>query len=519
MERTKHGLYKPDKEDFYNIEDFNNNTNIMEAHLDDSALHIDLGNIAQMEEPDELTQIDTTDTSNTMWGKIKKSINMLLAHIKSTATDSILGHIKIGTGLQVTQGIASVKITDNFDTESNTSVASSSTVKKLKEYIDIIMNRLANEGIREGVRIIEVGSLKEYTSLVDAVKSIKENEATIIKIYEGSYDVSAAKNTNPSGLMIPNNCYLVGVGEREKIIIYAELPSNDGIFSPINLTKNCGLFNLFITAKRCRYVIHDDFDDFNQNSKRVINNCIFQGYDLALEWTYGAGIKGGATLEFENVVFINNSGRCAFSVHNMTRATEESNIYFKNCEFYTIRPQGYGIRLAAVMNYEGSTLTNKVNVVFEACNNVSIIFDKEYGEGNPFEIFGNTEMCFVAWNGQKYSFNQIHNPYMMYKPFPYDLSIGKGYPVFRNYYNQVAHMIGLGVQFFGGIALGSSGNVNNNILVAKKGYFEPDILGLDVSGKTGYFLVYNSAYGTMELSLNNTNAVGYVTNFNQVYLY
>ncbi|PXV85080.1 hypothetical protein C8E03_1194 [Lachnotalea glycerini] len=115
MEITEHGLKKPASEDFYNVEDFNDNAQIIEEHLSDTDIHVNAQKIAEITEPDELTQIDITDTNSNMWGKLKKAITVISEHINQVATETTLGHIKIGLGLQISDGVASVNIATLLD--------------------------------------------------------------------------------------------------------------------------------------------------------------------------------------------------------------------------------------------------------------------------------------------------------------------------------------------------------------------------------------------------------------------
>ncbi|MBA4688709.1 MAG: hypothetical protein H2184_16330 [Candidatus Galacturonibacter soehngenii] len=133
METTKHGLKKPDDEMFYDIEDFNHNTDILEKHLDDASLHVNATDIAQITEVSTLSQIDEVDTNFTMWGKVKKAISTLVSHISNVATGSTLGHIKIGTGIQMNSGTASVKLTDSVSTNDSTTALSAKAGKVIND--------------------------------------------------------------------------------------------------------------------------------------------------------------------------------------------------------------------------------------------------------------------------------------------------------------------------------------------------------------------------------------------------
>lgn len=133
MQITKHGLKKPKDDTFYDIEDFNYNTDILEEHLDNDQLHVNATEISQITEATTLSQIDETDTNFTMWGKVKKAIATLVSHITIVATGSTLGHIKIGTGIQMNGGTASVKLTDSVSVADSTTALSAKAGKSIND--------------------------------------------------------------------------------------------------------------------------------------------------------------------------------------------------------------------------------------------------------------------------------------------------------------------------------------------------------------------------------------------------
>ncbi|KAB1436581.1 hypothetical protein [Candidatus Galacturonibacter soehngenii] len=138
MEITTHGLKKPGGDDFYNIQDHNDNTDIIEQHLSDTDIHVNSQEIAQITEVETLAQIDEYDTIISVWGKVKKVISTLIEHISSVATGSTLGHIKIGTGLQMNSGTASVKLTDSVSTDDSTTALSAAGGKKINDSLNKI---------------------------------------------------------------------------------------------------------------------------------------------------------------------------------------------------------------------------------------------------------------------------------------------------------------------------------------------------------------------------------------------
>lgn len=133
MEITTHGLKKPGGDDFYNIQDHNDNTDIIEQHLSDTDIHVNSQEIAQITEVETLAQIDEYDTNFSVWGKVKKVISTLIEHISSVATSASLGHIKIGTGLIMSGGTASVKLTDDLAMDDSTTALSAKAGKLIND--------------------------------------------------------------------------------------------------------------------------------------------------------------------------------------------------------------------------------------------------------------------------------------------------------------------------------------------------------------------------------------------------
>lgn len=103
MEITTHGLKKPASDDFYNIQDHNDNTDIIEEHISDFKTHVD-----------------------------------------QIATSSNSGHIKIGTGFALNNGVASVKLTDSVNLDDSETALTAKAGKQLSDSLkldvkDVIM--------------------------------------------------------------------------------------------------------------------------------------------------------------------------------------------------------------------------------------------------------------------------------------------------------------------------------------------------------------------------------------------
>lgn len=303
-------------------------------------------------------------------------------------------------------------------------------------YIQEIKTDLAARGIFTDITIIECGPGKSYTSLIDAVSAATalNNAPCIIKLYEGSYDVSGAAN---NGLIIPDNCYIIGIGTNTSVAITGVKTSQ--YWSPLNLTKNNGLYNIYVYGANCRYVVHDDADTHLNYSHRIIKNCIFQGANLTMNYVYGAGMKAGTNLLIENTIFMNDTAAAGFSIHNMTKMIDSADIKLKNCDFYVTSAAGNfpeTIRLAGVMNYEDSSQWETVYVTIEDCSNVFLSLDTEYpdptlGRTVPYQIFGNGEWAIRLLNNTLWEPQKIHNKDMFITAHSYDGTEQPGDPIFR----------------------------------------------------------------------------------------
>lgn len=384
-----------------------------------------------------------------------------------------------------------------------------------------LLANLAQLGVFDTAnRVIRVKSSGggDYASLVDAVNSVVDGEGTIIYLYEGTYDVSSAGNL---GLTLPDKCYIVGVGNRANIRIVCNLGAPNSYYSAINYTKNCGVCNVYIHSENTRYVIHDDSDVQGEHNTRVTLGCILEGYNLTYQYAYGAGIKGGGTAIIKDCVIISNNQKEAISFHNMTEAEDSSYIIIENNVLFGGKNVfGSTIRLAAVMNYNGSTVTKPVYVTAKQNTNANFTFDLEYGSGNPFILRCDGICKFRAINGQVIPWGEISNPDMLQKPYPYDPeTLTAGSPVFFNDPMTVATLLSLPVSLVGGVALTSSPNVLTNIVVITKGYVPLTQIGL--SGSAGQWInVVPDANDRFVLEVSSTrgNAIGYIDNTQQAYI-
>lgn len=155
----------------------------------------------------------------------------------------------------------------------------------------------------------------DFTTLNSALASLKEGTKYEIQIYEGTYNVSdywtekQLNNANyPNGFygeVIPNGCDLVGIGNRDNIIIHAELSSSydwntiRNQISTLNILGNSTLKNITVSAKDLRYAIHDDFTEA-VNKTHNYKNCKIYYYNDRTRNALGIGARNGLTINIED---------------------------------------------------------------------------------------------------------------------------------------------------------------------------------------------------------------------------
>lgn len=115
------------------LEDFNNPHKVTKEQ-------IGLGNVdnktinnqtPEFMESSNLTELSSGDTISVTLGKIAKALKDFISHIGLVASSSILGHIKIGTGLTMSSGTASVKLSDSLTLDDSYTAATSKAVSML----------------------------------------------------------------------------------------------------------------------------------------------------------------------------------------------------------------------------------------------------------------------------------------------------------------------------------------------------------------------------------------------------
>lgn len=197
----------------------------------------------------------------------------------------------------------------------------------------------------------------DFTTLKGAINYITEKaDASVtnpyeIQIHEGTYDVFAdytdeeiAASYGPyydasgvfPGPMLDNCVSLVGVGNRDRIILKGELDPEEWSYedylhniSTLNKRGNGYIENVTITAKYLRYCVHDDFS-FNASGtvERKVRNVKFYPEITAHNphTSWGAGMAGGAF----HALFEDCDFGGVFGLHS-NAGRNPSEVVIKNC--------------------------------------------------------------------------------------------------------------------------------------------------------------------------------------------
>lgn len=187
-------------------------------------------------------------------------------------------------------------------------------------------------GLPEFAETVTVGTGQDYTSLLRALKS----GAKHIKVFGGIYNVvdeyeeyyGADFFENYSGYSdLDTDDFLKGLWlenvilemDANAIILFDYDGNNTDVgdqFSVISVGKNIEIIGgqIKVENQMCRYMIHDDFKNWNTGSN-IYRNIIFDG-NVRSSAVIGGGCGRQNTYIIEGCVFLNNSRPYDISYHN-----------------------------------------------------------------------------------------------------------------------------------------------------------------------------------------------------------
>lgn len=220
MQKTTNlGLNKPEGDDNYNIDDFNDNMDKIDTAIND------LNNFAINETTPTFdmasknAELVSGEKMSVAFGKIAKAIKSFIEHLTTTASSTVLGHIKVtpGNGLSNSSGTVSigkgtgtdygtVKLSDTYDSKV-TNGAAANSIGASQNALYEAYNTLNSE---------IVSDFNDVDTLLDFINIQKSNKILPLSIQKyGNKQLSDL----PSDLVDREFCALVyGSHDRAKVI-------------------------------------------------------------------------------------------------------------------------------------------------------------------------------------------------------------------------------------------------------------------------------------------------------------
>lgn len=257
--------------------------------------------------------------------------------------------------------------------------------------------------------ILEVGTGKQFTSLVDAVEFITDSSELnqyIIHLYEGTYNtvVTADITTGYLGLVLPPYVSIVGIGSRDSIIIYGEVPSGYETYakdiSTLNFRSGGLIKNVTIKGKNINYLNHDDWK--TMHAERVTNiyeNVLFYMDTISADFDVsgacvGIGAQWNKTVKFIRCDFYNansnTSNRVGIVLHD---SNGENGIVFEadSCKFsggmYAMNVRTVDHVLQNWMTLKGNKFAN--NILFRSDSGINAFNIRAWGnKGFGYTLVG-----------------------------------------------------------------------------------------------------------------------------------
>ena len=194
---------------------------------------------------------------------------------------------------------------------------------------------------------VDINGGSDFTSVRSALDSIKNNSINNqyeVQIAEGTYNImpyysdSEINAASFQGLPVLDYVHIMGVGDRDKIILHGEL---DGTFSTVTKDRvstvakfgNGDIDNITVTSTNLRYSVHDDYS--GGNITRNVRTSKFIQYDGDANYlsAYGHGCKTGDHFLWEDCEFFSYkpTGR-GLSVHNNVTFDLPCELKVVNCK-------------------------------------------------------------------------------------------------------------------------------------------------------------------------------------------
>lgn len=345
---------------------------------------------------------------------------------------------------------------------------------------------------------------KDYTSVRDAIDSITDNNAYNkyrIEIYPGTYDIISyytaeeIGQTGFQGLFVGDGVSLVGVGQKDNIIltgaldtnVYSSTKRND--ISVINIAGTASIENMTINAENMRYCIHDDTGPMtHQTAIKEIIDCVLNAKNMTTgAIAYGCGISNMRKLHLKNCIFNEE-----LHIHTHDTGTYSPSVLIENCEARVFSFADYN----STVNIEYSIMNCKFSLIRSELVHTphnQFLFINQIGGTNPIVdcetgMIYNLSNCIKA-KGQ--------------------ISAGQLVNVNRISRQMTATAVS-SANIASGVSIGYTGN---ETVVASGGYINSNQVGLTGLSQ-GDFITIDSD-GVLISGGTSSNAVGVVTSISE----
>lgn len=283
----------------------------------------------------------------------------------------------------------------------------------------------------ESQTTINCGATRSIKTIKDAIAEAELRIASGISpinivLDAGTYDVFpsaelASYSSTYEGLLLPNNCNLLGSGADQTFIV-GRLPANTSqyafdpnLLSTLNIYYNNELKDVTVISKNCRYALHND--DFKSRAlERAVESFvnvtfICEENDTGVATSMravGAGAYNGRVTKFVNCIFKNeNPNKEPIILHNNVNSPLPCEWTFDTCDFV-----GNNFATAIGLSSAGSGQHDMVIFKGVDFNGGCIWFFPQAaytGEQNEMYVrgFGNTSVTYM-WERITEDLSTIH---------------------------------------------------------------------------------------------------------------
>ena len=189
-----------------------------------------------------------------------------------------------------------------------------------------------------------------YRSVLESITDSCFTKRYVILLSSGEYNIwnmmTETEQNDPTfkGFWTPKFTKIVGV--EKDVVIKCHATTQKSRLSPINLDVTASIENCKVIASKCRYAIHDDWQErkwyndpnladywseaFNKGFERICKNVTTEITDSYVGASWGCGVVNGAKWIVENCT-IGNGGEFGYICHNDNQIINPGHVTLKNC--------------------------------------------------------------------------------------------------------------------------------------------------------------------------------------------